>query len=369
MMAQLGLTRLPVAPRPQADERLSSWLIRLADLYAMPEEAFLEDLGITCCNVRELEWHLSAGQGTLIATRTGLSIEGLQALTFTEFAPQVRVMLAHKNRYICSACQPGINLKSAAFPWNFRCQIHGTRYQSPGGLRLETLFGDDRLATLDHYAGIGTDQMMAWANGEEVKPPGPDMILGFLTTQHRQPSPPSLAELPRMSLQARRDNYHFLSYPIVRQALTIVVPEYDEVAPILTKPVCSGLFALVRGSLLQAYSLAVGIGRMSENPIDYAVTVLMASDPIGEIRLRLSLKQWPPSLRRRIYARLWRVRVAQRDGEMVEKVTKKYRDWSPVSQWRYAQSRNTRCFMKCAKVQINAQPLPEVFVLIYNPFS
>ena len=44
-----------------------------------------------------------------------------------------------------------------------------------------------------------------------------------------------------MSLGARRDYHEFLTTPILRQALTIVVPEYDQVAPVRTKPVRLGL--------------------------------------------------------------------------------------------------------------------------------
>ncbi|MEZ5784393.1 MAG: hypothetical protein R3D70_22865 [Rhizobiaceae bacterium] len=73
-----------------------------------------------------------------------------------------------------------------------------------------------------------------------------------------------------MSLEARRANHDFLSRPIAKQALLVVVPEYDRVAPVLAKPVCAGLFSLAQGSLLQNYDLAVGIGRLSVDPVGYA---------------------------------------------------------------------------------------------------
>ena len=68
-----GQGRLPVVLRPEADERLSSWLARLATFYAMTVPDFLAELGIPQRDVFDLEWRLSEGEGALIAARTGLS--------------------------------------------------------------------------------------------------------------------------------------------------------------------------------------------------------------------------------------------------------------------------------------------------------
>jgi hypothetical protein len=73
---------------------------------------------------------------------------------------------------------------------------------------------------------------------------------------HRGASPPSLAEQPRLSLQARRANQDFLTRPNAEQGLLVVVPEDDRVASVLAQPVCSGLLSLARGSLLQNCVLA-----------------------------------------------------------------------------------------------------------------
>ena len=70
-----------------------------------------------------------------------------------------------------------------------------------------------------------------------------------------------------MSLGARRDYHEFLTTPIIRQALTVIVPEYDRVALVLTKPVRAGLHSLAQGTLLQAFALTVGIGRIAEDPV------------------------------------------------------------------------------------------------------
>lgn len=88
----------------------------------------------------------------------------------------------------------------------------------------------------------------------------------------------------------------------------MIVPEYDRVAPILGKPVRPGLLALARGSLLQNYALTAGVGRLAADPVGHAAAVLLASDGQGEDRLREALRVWPLALRRRIYARLRRLR-------------------------------------------------------------
>src|SRR5271157_4494833 len=93
------------------------------------------------------------------------------------------------------------------------------------------------------------------AGRDDATPSVPD-LLAFATAPHRPPSPPELHEQPRLSLEARRANRGFLEFPIARQALLVVVPEYDRVAPPLAKPVRPGLQALANGSLLQNFALA-----------------------------------------------------------------------------------------------------------------
>ena len=126
---------LPVAPRPAFDERLSSWLHRLARLYAMPIDAFLECCGLSGRGIDDLEWRLGGGEGALLAFRTGTDVEALRALTFAEIAPHARLMIASRSRYVCSHCRIGIHLKSAALPWHFWCADHKARLRPKGGGR------------------------------------------------------------------------------------------------------------------------------------------------------------------------------------------------------------------------------------------
>ena len=312
-MTAPALTRLlPVAPRPQANERLTSWLARLAALYGAPAGALLAHCGLGGVDPFALEKGLGAGQGALLAERTGISLSDLEAMTFGELAAPAHSMIARGDRATCPLCaeRPAVKRKDAALPWSFWCSTHGSRRRPLAGAAIDTLFGAV-LAELDPLARQGARRLADWAvGGDEAAPSAADLV-AFLATPHRRPSPPSLREQPRLSLAARRAYRGFLAFPIARQALLVVVPEYDRVAPPLAKPVRPGLLGLANGSLLQRYALAVGLGRMTLAPVECAAAALAGGDEEGRERLRAALQAWPAGLRRRVYARL-RVLVAER---------------------------------------------------------
>jgi len=308
------LVPLPVVPRPGADERISSWLGRLAQFYSIPVDAFLACCGLGGSSIRELEWRLGAAEGASLASRTGMTVEGLSMLTFEEIVPTARLMIATHSRYVCPRCLAGVHRKASALPWNFRCREHGVRFEDKGGSRLDMLLTSTQLSMLDDRVRIGRMRLIRWARGRDEEVPSVSDLLDLLTSRHRKPSPPSLDEQPILSISARRANHEFLTRPITRQALVVVVPEYDRVAPLLTKPVRPGLYSLALGSLLQNYAVVVGLGRLSADPVGYAALVLSASDRKGEERVREILQVWPLTLRRRIYARLRRLRAARDAG-------------------------------------------------------
>lgn len=320
-MTELG--RLPVVFPPETDERLSSWLARMATFYAMTVSEFLVEFGLAGRDIFDLEWRLSEGEGALIAARTGLSGVVLRATTFQEITPEARIMIARKNRHHCPSCPADVHRKVAALPWTSQCAIHGTDLHEVGDATLPDLMGPERFAVLQAHAKTGAAVLDSWARGEGQGTLGPVEMLAFLTARHRRASPPNVSEQPRMSLGARRDYHAFLTTPINRQALTVVVPEYDQVAPVLTKPVRPGLYALAQGSLLQSFALAIGIGRLAEDPVGQAIAVLLAGDADGQVRLRDVLRSWPLSLRRRISARLWRAQRDERDRQIAEKATRR----------------------------------------------
>lgn len=333
-----GQSRLPVVFPPEADERLSSWLARLATFYAMSVPEFVAELGLFGRNVFDLEWRLSEGEGALIAARTGVSEVALQAMTYSEFVPDARIMIARKRRHCCPDCPADVHRKVAALPWTFSCAIHSTDLRDVGAATLPDILGPARFAALQVHAKAGAAVLDSWARGEGQEALGLIEMLFFLTTRHRRASPPNVSEQPRMSLGARRDYHTFLSTPIVRQALTVIVPEYDQVAPVLSKPVRPGQHGLAQGSLLQTFALTIGISRIADDPVTRAIEVLLASDADGQERLRNVLRSWPLSLRRRVSARLWRAERDERDRQIVEKATR----WRQSHKLQYAQSHKYR---------------------------
>lgn len=316
--------RLPVVFPPEADERLSSWIARMATFYAMTVPEFLAELGLPGRDVFDLEWRLSEGEGALIANRTGLSAEAVQAMTFRDLVPEACLMIARRYGRHCPTCPSDIRLKTTARPWVFRCPVHGTDLQDAVGGSLANTLGAELTARLEAAAMAGAALFEAWSRGAEQHGFGPVEMLALLTARHRRASPPSVNEQPRMSLQARRDYHEFLTTPIARQALTVVVPEYDRVAPVLTKPVSPGLHGLAEGTLLQSLALTIGIGRIAENPIDQAIAVLLKSDAEGQERVQAALGLWPLSLRRRISARFWRAERDERERQIAAKPSRRH---------------------------------------------
>jgi TniQ len=233
-LTEFALARLlPVAPRPETDERLSSWLARLAAIYGSPVGALLAHCGVAGADPFVLEKGLGAGEGALLAERTGLSPEKIEAMTFREVAAPARFMIARGDRGICPRCAetPAIRRRDAALPWGFWCAVHGRRRRPLGGEAIETLFGAAALTKLDPFAQRGARRLADWTGGRDDATPSVPDLLAFVTAPHRRPSPPQLHEQPRLSLEARRAYRDFLEFPIARQALLAVVPEYDRIAP------------------------------------------------------------------------------------------------------------------------------------------
>lgn len=139
----MGRGRLPVVYLPKVDERLSSWAARMAPFYAMTVSEFVAALGLQGHDVFDLEWRLSEGQGVLIAARTGLSPEAVQAMTFRELGSAARMMIVRKNRFSCPHCPEDLHRKAASLRGDFtaRCMVwsFGTRPARPcptGSVRI-----------------------------------------------------------------------------------------------------------------------------------------------------------------------------------------------------------------------------------------
>lgn len=333
-----GQGRLPVVFPPETDERLFSWLARLASFYAMSVPEFLAEIGFSGLDLFDLEWRFAEGEGALIAARTGISAEAIHAMTFRDMVPEARLMIARKNRHHCPRCPGDIHRKPAALPWVFRCPTDEVDLDDATGTTLSGMLGLERFAALEAHAKLGVAVLDAWARGEGQGALGPVEMLFLLTTRHRRASPPNIAEQPRMTLAARRDYHEFLTTLIVRLALTVIVPEYDHVAPLLAKPVRPGLHALAQGSLLQSFALTVGIGRIAEDPVARAIEVLLASDADGQERVKDVLRAWPLSLRLRVSSAALAAELDERDRQSAEKAARQRQ----FHKLRYAQSHKYR---------------------------
>ena len=294
------------------DERLSSWLARLAAIYGSPVGALLAHCGLAGADPFVLEKGLGAGEGALLAERTGLSPEAIEAMTFRQVAAPVRFMIARGDRGICPRCAetPAIRRRDAALPWGFWCAVHGRRRWPLGGEAIETLFGAAAMTKLDPFAQRGARRLADWTGGRDDATPSVPDLLAFVTAPHRRPSPPQLHEQPRLSLEARRAYRDFLEFPIAREALLAVVPEYDRIAPPLAKPVRVGLQGLADGSLLQNFALVVALARLTSAG-RLRGGGAAAGDEEGRERLRAALGAWPAGVRRRIHAR-FRALVAEK---------------------------------------------------------
>ena len=149
-MSAAALARLlPVAPRPAANERLCSWLSRIAGVYGMSTGSLLAHFGLSAKHALTLEKGLSAEDMSLIAARTGLSALAIKEMTYACIAPHAHFMIAARATYLCPTCNaaPEICRKDAALPWTFWCSAHGSRLQAREGPPMETSLPGERSRT------------------------------------------------------------------------------------------------------------------------------------------------------------------------------------------------------------------------------
>lgn len=296
--------RLPGSPRPAADERLSSWLARLAAFYLVPVQDLLAHVGLPGASLAAFEATLPA-EADRLAIATGQSRAALETMTFASLIPQARALIAPVRRRICPHCvveDEAVRRKGEATPWRFWCPVHGTRFQGVGGSGLEAVWPGDILDRLDPLARAGADRLEDWAAGRDHEPTIPDLV-ELLTTLFRRPGPAPPFCFPRLSLAERRDYAVVLNRPVRRQALLALVPDYDRAAPAFGRELANGLSALARGSLLQCYAMVVGLGRLSADPVGEAAGLLLCCDDEGLRQVQAALRPWPARLRRRIRAR------------------------------------------------------------------
>ena len=164
--------------------------------------------------------------------------------------------------------------KSAALPWVFWCPLHGARMRPLTGAALPDIFSEAVLARLDPFVRRAAARLNAWASEceqDQRRIFRTSSLCWIFSRRHRRPTSPTLVEIPGVTRVERHMFREALNPLILRQALAIVVPEYDRAAPVFTKAAPPGLAALARGPLLQTYALAVGLGRLIEKPVTEVV--------------------------------------------------------------------------------------------------
>ncbi|MFG6638108.1 hypothetical protein ACGYJ8_19565 [Sulfitobacter sp. 1A12126] len=226
-------------------------------------------------------------------------------------------------------------------------------FRDATGDTLSDRFGTDCFKKLEGHAEAGAAHLDAWARGAEQGDLEAPEVLQVLTVRHRRASPPNVCEQPRMSLKDRRDYHDFLTTPIIRQALTVVVPEYDQVAPVLAKAVRPGFHALAQSSLLQCFALTVGVGRIIEDPVKRVISVMLVSDAEGLGRVRQAVRSWPLSLRRSISARFWRAEREETARQSDEKAARQRQS----HKYRTIQSHKYRYRISCTPTQFSGKCL------------
>ncbi len=179
---------LPVAPRPCPDERLSSWLARLADLYQVSLEELQEHVG-WARPAAALDFEPGGTDLARIGQATAMPIERLLAMTFATAPPRVRALTRRADRYVCPECcageGPPPRLKAWAFAFAFWCPRHGRPLA--GSERNGARVLGDEAAARRGAALIG-----AWAEGRESGPPGVGADFSLLLSPYREPAPPAL---------------------------------------------------------------------------------------------------------------------------------------------------------------------------------
>ncbi len=341
MSGRPQIRRWPVALRPAPGERLSSWLARLASLYETTAADLLDHCGLAGKRATALDRGLQKTESLLLAARTGLTPAALDAMTFREIAPHAQFLISTKTRFRCPACggSPLIRRKDEALPWSFWCSVHENRLRSPARPILRALLPGGTPDLLDRLARRGSVRLEAWAEGRDESFPSVPDVVQFLTIRHRRMAPASLDEPPVLSQSAQGDNQG-IQRPIARQALLVVVPEYDRVAPLLDKPAAPALTELARSSILRNYALAIAIARLTDAPAAHAARVIAASDAEGEARVHEVLRLWLPALRRQVYAHLQSLRVTGAVLPAGVRTSRRSSSAALSHQLRSAQSRN-----------------------------
>lgn len=287
-----GRAPLPIVPPPFRDERLSSWLERIADVYLVSLDELQAHIG---CVRPALQLEFEPVQADLerIAVATNSSAERLFAMTFRGAPPRYRSLLRPSSREICPACSRGTQRPQRLRGWSFAFAFWCDRHREP-------LFGGEMSgvsALGDEASGRrGAEVLLQWAMESETAAIPVGSVLSLLLLPSRKSSPPAPWELAYLPLPRQHDP-SVLSRPCRRPVLSVVVPEFRAAVQTSDQRLSSTIADLPSAPRAERYALAIGVARVLKNPVDTIVRVLEASDEFGRKKVMALIEGWPAAIR------------------------------------------------------------------------
>lgn len=285
---------LPVVPPPCPDERLQSWLARIADVYLVSVNELQTHVGWSQ-PAAQLELAPDHADIECIARATNGSVRRIIAMTF-EGAPLRHLKLVRQDSLqMCPACSPGLappqRLKVWAFAFSFWCDRH-----------RRLLYGSDArgIGVLGNEAAArrGAGLLHDWTMGRDAGAISVEAAVSLLLSSCRKPSPPAPWELARLSEAEWRSPPCDLARPCRRPALGVIVPEFNTAMPIYDQRVPRDIFALRDAPLAVRYAVAIGLARLLNSPADATSRILAGCDASGRKRITAQIDRWPLASRR-----------------------------------------------------------------------
>lgn len=295
-MAGQGRAALPVVPPPVPDERLSSWLARIADRYLVTVEELQAHVG-WAAPLLELELRPGGADVERIAQATSFPASRIVAMTFAVMPERYLSLLRLDGRDICPACTPGLarppQLKSWAFAFGFWCERH-----------RRPLFGTDRLGLGvlgdEAAARFGARRLAEWARGGDDGAMSVGAAVSLLLSSRSAPSPPAPWELACLSPVERQRDAHRLSRRCRRPVLSLVVPEFDIAVPVCDQRVPTDMADLASAPWAVRYAVAIALARLMKDTAATRSRILAGCDPAARRRVTEQLARWPWTYQRDI---------------------------------------------------------------------
>lgn len=273
MRGEKGRAPLPIVPPPFADERLSSWLTRIADVYLVSLDELQAHVG-WARPALELEREPVLPDLERIAAATSNSVERLLAMTFHGLPSRFRDLLRSEIRETCLVCSRGMQrpprLRMWSFAFSFWCERHGQPLFNCDTRGVSAL-GDPWTARR------GGEILTRWAMEKDTAAMPVGSVLSLLLSPIRKASPAEPWELARLP-SSRQQEFSAQSKRFRRPALTIVVPEFGVAVPIYDQRLPSRITDVPATPWAERYALAVGVARVMKNPADAIAHILKASD-------------------------------------------------------------------------------------------